>query len=81
MKSNAIMGTVEVIGEISDLKVKDEYLVMNIRTTVPVGWNFRAALSHADIWRMAKLMFKPGNLLYLIFGFGKPGDKQRVPEY
>ena len=79
MKSTAIMGPLEMVGEITDIKVKDEFLVMNVRTTV--GWNLRAALSHEDLLTMLKLLFKPGNLAYVLFGFGKPKDKTRVPEY
>jgi hypothetical protein len=26
-------------------------------------------------------MLKPGNLAYVLFGFGKPRDKTHVPEY
>jgi hypothetical protein len=79
MKSTAIMGTVEMVGEITDIRVKDEFLVMNVRTTV--GWNLRAALSHEDLLTFLKLMFKPSNLAYALFGFGKPRDKERIPEY
>lgn len=81
MKSYAIMGTLEVMGEISDIRVKDEFLIMNIRTTTPVGWNLRAALSHDDLLNFMKLLFKPSNLAYVFFGFGKPRDKKRIPEY
>ena len=79
MKSTAIMGTVEMVGEITDIGVKDEFLVMNIRTTV--GWNLRAALSHSDLLTFLKLILKPRNLAYVLFGFGKPKDKNRAPEY
>jgi len=79
MKSTALMGTLEMTGKISDIKVKDEFLVMNLRTSV--GWNLRAAMSHEDILTFIKLMLKPANLAYVLFGFGKPRDKLRVPEY
>jgi hypothetical protein len=59
--------------------VKDEFLVMNIRTTV--GWNLRAAMSHDDILTFIKLLLKPANLAYVLFGFGKPRDKARALEY
>jgi hypothetical protein len=81
MKSTAIMGALEIIGEISDIRVKGEFLVLNIRTTVPVGWNFKAALSHHDLLAFVKFLLRPSNLLYVLFGFGKPRDKQSVPEY
>lgn len=79
IKSTALMGNLEMTGQISEIKVKDEFLVMNLRTSV--GWNLRAAMSHDDILTFIRLMFKPGNLAYVLFGFGKPKDKTRVPEY
>ena len=79
MKSTAIIGTLELIGEISDIRVKDEFLVMNIRTTV--GWNLRAALSHNDLLTFMRLLIRPSNLAYVLFGFGKPRDKKHIPEY
>ena len=79
MKSTAIMGTLEMVGEITDIKVKDDFLIMNLRTTV--GWNLRAALSHNDLLTFMKLLMKPRNLAYILFGFGKPRDKNRIPEY
>ncbi len=79
MKSTAIMGTLEMVGDITDLRVKDDFLIMNVRTTV--GWNLRAALSHNDLLTFVKLLMRPSNLAYLLFGFGKPWDKNRIPEY
>ena len=81
MKSTAIMGILELVGEISDLRVKDEWLIMNLRTTTPSGWNLKVALSHADLLTLLKLLCRPRNLAYFLFGFGKPGDKNRIPEY
>jgi len=81
MKSTAIMGTLEIVGEISEIKVKDEFLIMNIRTTIPVGWNLRAALTHKDIITLIKLLFKPKNLFYILFGFGKPRNEANIPDY
>ena len=81
MKSNTLMGNVEIVGDITDLTPKDEWLIMNLRTTTPAGWNLKAAMSHADLMALLKLMFKPRNIGYVLFGFGKPSDKKRVPEY
>lgn len=80
MKS-AFMGSLEIVGEIDSLKAKDGWLIMNMRTTTPTGWNLNAALTHEDIMTLLKLMFKPSNLRYVIFGFGKPKDKNQSPEY
>jgi len=80
MKSH-FMGTLEVVGQITQLKEKEDWLILNIRTTTPAGWNLTAALTHEDIVTMIKLMLRPSNLRYVLFGFGKPSDKTRVPEY
>lgn len=80
MKST-FMGTMEMVGDITSLKVKDDWLIMNLKTTTPTGWTLTAAMSHGDLMNLLKLMFKPSNLGYVIFGFGRPKDKNRVPEY
>ncbi len=81
MKSTAIMGALELEGKISDLRVKNDWLIMNLRTTTPAGWNLKAAISHSDLLTVARLMFRPRNILYVLFGFGKPREKFRNPEY
>jgi hypothetical protein len=75
------MGALEVIGEISKLEGKDEWLIMNVRTTTPVGWTLRAAFTHKDLISMIRLILKPSNLRYIIFGFGKPKDPSKPPQY
>lgn len=75
------MGTLEVVGAITKLQRKDDWLVMNVRTTAPAGWNLRAAFTHQDLVTMIKFMLKPSVLGYIIFGFGKPRDKNKRPEY
>lgn len=81
MKSSHILGTLELVGEISDIRVKDGWLLMNLRTTTPAGWNLKAALSYADLWDLMKLMCRPRNLVCFIFGFCRRRDKGRIPEY
>lgn len=36
-------------------------------------------MSHEDIITFIGLMLKPGNLAYVLFGFGQPKDKTHVP--
>lgn len=79
MKSTAI-GTVELVGDITNVREVNDWLIMHIRTTTPVGWDLRAALTHEDLRTFVKLLFRPGNLRYLLFGFAKPG-KRPPPEY
>ena len=75
------MGSLEVVGQITQLKEKDDWLIMNVRTTTPAGWDLHAALTHKDIVTMIKLMLRPRTLRYIFFGFGKPGSKNQVPDY
>ena len=81
MKSTHILGTLELVGDISDLNVKDKWIVMNLRTTTPTGWNLKAALSHTDVLHVLKLLFRPGNLIRFIFSFCRRGNKDQIPEY
>ena len=64
---------IELAGDIAGLNESDGYLVMNVRLTTPVGWHARAALNHKDLMTLMKLLLKPANLRYILFGFGKPG--------
>ena len=64
---------IEFVGEITGFHESDGYLMMNVRLTTPVGWEARAALTHKDLIDLVKLLlFKPSNLRYIFFGFGKP---------
>ena len=63
---------VELVGDISDFRESDGCLMMNIRLTTPVGWQASAALTHRELMTLVRLMLKPSNLIYLLFGFGKP---------
>lgn len=81
MKSTGIVGDLEMLCEISDIRPKDGWLIVNIRTTTPVGWNLRVALSHADILTLLKLLCKPSNLACILFGFGRSKHKERIPDY
>jgi hypothetical protein len=79
MKSTGI-GNLELVGKITALKEVDDWLIMHLKTTTPVGWDLRAAFTHEDLRAFMKLLLRPSNLRYLIFGFAKPG-KRPPPEY
>ncbi len=63
---------VELIGGVTQLVETDGYLVMNIKLESPVGWSATAALTHSDLMKLFKFLFKPSVLRYICFGFGKP---------
>ena len=71
MKMSAI-GPVEMVGDVTDLRKVGGCLVMHVRMTTPVGWETSAELTHKDLMTLIRFMFRPSNLLYLFFGFGKP---------
>ena len=68
---------VELVGEISGVHESDGYLIMDVRLTTPVGWQARTALTHKDLVALIKLLLKPANLRYIIFGFGKPCKQKK----
>lgn len=80
MKSEGF-GSIEIAGDITSLKQSEGYLIMNVNTSTPVGWHVRAALTHKDLMTILKQMLKPGNLLYLLFGFGRPRNTSVCPDY
>ena len=81
MKSSHILGTLELVGEISDLTVSGKWIVLNLRTTTPTGWNLKAAMSHSDLLTLLKFLFRPKNLIKFLFSCCKRGNKDHIPEY
>ncbi len=81
MKSR-FLGAVELEGQITDLRIEKNWMIMTLKTTTPAGLDLKAAMTHDDLVTLIKLICKkPGNLAYAIFGFGKPKDKVNSPEY
>jgi hypothetical protein len=80
MKSTGIW-PLELIGNITEVKTMDDWLIMHLRTTTPAGWDLRAALTHEDLRTLFKLLLKPSNLRYLILGFVRPLRNEPPPEY
>ena len=80
MKSFAF-GTLELVGDITDLTVKDGWLILNVNTTTPAGWTLRAAMTREDLWMMVRRMCKWSTLRYLVFGCGKAKEAAEIPDY
>ncbi len=72
MKVSGLEG-VELKGNIARLHESAGYLILDIRLSSPVGWRATATLTHKDLWDFVKLLMRPSNLRYVLFGFGKPG--------
>ena len=70
-----------MVGDIADLQLVGDYFILHVETTEPVKWHVRAALTHKNLRTMMKLLLKPSNLRYLLFGFSKPKTNRPVPQY
>ena len=60
------MVSLELTGDIVDLEEKEGYLIMEMRANVGL---VKATLTHRDLRKIIKLVLKPGNLRYMLFGF------------
>jgi len=80
MKSIAF-GPLELVGEINHIIVKDDWLIVNIKTSTPAGWNLKTALTRKELFKIIRLVCKPNILCHILFGFGKPKDNGTIPDY
>ena len=80
MKSTGIW-PLELVGDITEVRFLDDWLIMHLRTTTPAGWELKAALTHEDLRTLFKLLLKPRNLRYLVLGFLSRAGNKPPPEY
>jgi hypothetical protein len=78
MKVNSTgLGKTTMVAHFEDLaKVEDSTGIamrLNIEATEPVHWSIRATVGGEDLRRFARLMFRPSNILYVLWllCFGK----------
>ena len=74
------LGKTELIGGIDDLTRLGDYLILHMRTTDPVRWHVRTAISIGDLTKIIRLLLKPGNLLFILAHLSNPNPKP-PPEY
>ncbi len=74
------LGKTELVGEVNDLARLDDYLVLHVRTTEPVRWHVRTALSIGDLLQVIKLLLRPSNLFFILTHLGKT-KPEPPPEY
>lgn len=60
------LGRTELVGQFDGILRNGDYLVLSVRTTSPVKWHVRTALSRKDAIEMLKLVLSPNVLLYFI---------------
>ena len=61
------LGDTELALGIAKIRRLGDCLILEGRTTEPVKWHVRIAMSYRDMWQMTKLMINPKNILFLIW--------------
>ncbi len=69
------LGKTELVGRIDDMTRAGDYLILHVRTTEPVLWHVRTAMSMGDLLRIMVLLFKPLNLLFVLTHLHKPNPE------
>ena len=63
------LGKTELFQVFSKVYAKQDYLVIEMRTTEPVKWHVRTAATYTDLLTIIKLVLKPAVIWWLIKGF------------
>ena len=54
---------------VDNLKRQGNHLILYVKTTEPVRWHVRAAISYSDMLAMIRLRLNPKVLWYIATGF------------
>ena len=68
------LGRTELVGKFDGIMRDGDYLVLSVRTTSPVKWHVRTALSRKDVIEMLKMVMSPGVLAYFLSCLAKRDD-------
>jgi len=71
-----------MVMSISCIKKKGDCFILEGKTSEPVNWYIRMAVSYREMWQIGKLVLSPANLLFLLWktiSFKSP-EKIRWPE-
>ncbi len=74
------LGKTELLREVNDLVRLGDYLILPVRTSEPVRWYVKAALSIGDLLRPIRLFLKPSNLFFILTHLDKTKSKP-PPDY
>ncbi len=75
------LGKTELVGSFERVTLDGDYLVLSVRTTSPVKWHVRTALSRKDAIEMLKLVLKPRVLLFFLSCIGRREEGQAPKDY
>ncbi len=73
------MGRTELVGNFERVTLDGDYLVLSVRTTAPVKWHVRTALSRKDAIEMLKLILRP-RILFFFLSCLRRRDEGQVPK-
>lgn len=80
MKSTGL-GRTELVGDFEGVARKGDYLILSVRTTAPVRWHVRTALSRRDAIEMLKLVMRPKVLFFFLSCLGRRDEGQIPKDY
>jgi len=63
------LGKTMLQGELADIVVVDDMLVVHIQSTTPVRWRIRAALTFRGLLQVIKMALKTSIIKFVLFGF------------
>jgi len=63
------LGKTELVACVDNLKRQGNHLILYVKTTEPVRWHVRAAISYSDMLAMIRLRLNPKVLWYIATGF------------
>ncbi len=75
------LGRTELVGAFEGISRNGDYLILSVRTTAPVKWHVRTALSRKDAIQMLKLVLRPKTLLFFLSCLGNRCESEAPKEY
>lgn len=60
------LGKTELKAECAELVPKDGYLIVTLKTSQPVQWKVRAAVTPADVKHIVRLLLRRQTVAYLL---------------
>ena len=75
------LGKTELKAHISSIERVDDSILFKVKTTEPVRWEVRNLFQQQDIPRLAGLLLRPANVLFLLKALVKKGALPQEPEH
>ncbi len=60
------LGKTELVGDISQLEISGDLIILHVQTTKPVRWHVRTGVQRKDLLRLAGMFFSFSMLKYLL---------------